>query len=691
MQRELPKSVGRARDATLRTLFAEHMEARTQPPRTVERLTPEQALHENGFYAVRSLLPEATRTALAAKLHAVANKRVDGQEWMSVDCVNRVSVVGDTLFDARIHQAVRAAIGPDIRFLQVSDVQINHDHLNWHRDSTYRGPSAAGALDWDESRAPYRVIKILIYLESENAGLAMLPGTHRTPPLMDAEHVANLERAGKYTVVGPRDEANRHFSKDERALPLMFCASPGDALIFDERLYHCGRRMNGGRVARDAKGKKLTLSYVFGADNVHSARLYSYFRYLRKDLGYRDLSPALRQRLQKEGLALSTGWSNHFESAPAAEREGLFFREPHADPRTFEAFGYTLVRSPGFERLQKERQELKKQRQELQKERQELLKERQELRAKVSALKAAANKKPKSTLVPCVGSNILRYIDEHASPAECVESLSGVFEDEVSRQTLHAFLTRLRAMGGHQECREAQSCDVAKLAELTALDYERAANELSNEQQRNHCGYGIYVVDEALREAFRGAARGKVAIDGGAYDGLTALMLLDDYGAASVHAFEPISFEKLATFAASHPNIVPVEGGLYSEYKENVSFTYYENSLMGATMRAVTKDKVDLARVYKLDDYVREHALDVGCIKLDVEGAEYDVIIGAEQTIRQQKPLLLISVYHTGKDLFEIVPLLQAWRPDYRFFMRHIRPLHADRHFHSCEYVIYAL
>jgi hypothetical protein len=35
--------------------------------------------------------------------------------------------------------------------------------------------------------------------------------------------------------------------------------------------------------------------------------------------------------------------------------------------------------------------------------------------------------------------------------------------------------------------------------------------------------------------------------------------------------------------------------------------------------------------------------------------------LGAEKTIKKDKPILLISVYHTGKDFFEIKPLLESW------------------------------
>jgi FkbM family methyltransferase len=78
--------------------------------------------------------------------------------------------------------------------------------------------------------------------------------------------------------------------------------------------------------------------------------------------------------------------------------------------------------------------------------------------------------------------------------------------------------------------------------------------------------------------------------------------------------------------------------------------------------------------VVSIDDYVREHALNVGLIKLDVEGAESDVIDGALETIKTQKPLLIISIYHTPKDFFEIKPKIERLNLGYRFLVRHFVP-----------------
>jgi len=57
-------------------------------------------------------------------------------------------------------------------------------------------------------------------------------------------------------------------------------------------------------------------------------------------------------------------------------------------------------------------------------------------------------------------------------------------------------------------------------------------------------------------------------------------------------------------------------------------------------------------------------------IKMDVEGAEYDSLIGAEKTIKKYRPKLAISVYHKRNDIWEIPMLLLGYHSDYRFYLR---------------------
>ena len=57
----------------------------------------------------------------------------------------------------------------------------------------------------------------------------------------------------------------------------------------------------------------------------------------------------------------------------------------------------------------------------------------------------------------------------------------------------------------------------------------------------------------------------------------------------------------------------------------------------------------------------------VGLIKMDIEGFEYFAIKGGLETIKRDKPVLLISIYHTGKDFFEIPPMIKSCVSEYMF------------------------
>lgn len=60
----------------------------------------------------------------------------------------------------------------------------------------------------------------------------------------------------------------------------------------------------------------------------------------------------------------------------------------------------------------------------------------------------------------------------------------------------------------------------------------------------------------------------------------------------------------------------------------------------------------------------------VNLIKLDVEGAEIETLLGARRMIEAQRPNLLVSAYHTPGHLFEIAELIASWNLGYRFHLR---------------------
>lgn len=71
-------------------------------------------------------------------------------------------------------------------------------------------------------------------------------------------------------------------------------------------------------------------------------------------------------------------------------------------------------------------------------------------------------------------------------------------------------------------------------------------------------------------------------------------------------------------------------------------------------------------------------------IKMDIEGAELNALMGAENTIRENNPKLAICIYHSAEDMVMIPLYIHNKYPNYKLYVRH--------HSHRCsETVLYAI
>ena len=57
-------------------------------------------------------------------------------------------------------------------------------------------------------------------------------------------------------------------------------------------------------------------------------------------------------------------------------------------------------------------------------------------------------------------------------------------------------------------------------------------------------------------------------------------------------------------------------------------------------------------------------------IKMDIEGAEPNTLLGAAKIIADHAPVLAICLYHAQEHLWQIPLLIQSMRQDYNFFLR---------------------
>jgi FkbM family methyltransferase len=164
----------------------------------------------------------------------------------------------------------------------------------------------------------------------------------------------------------------------------------------------------------------------------------------------------------------------------------------------------------------------------------------------------------------------------------------------------------------------------------------------------------------------------EVVVDGGAYVGDTLSAFLDRCSGRfhSYVAFEPdpASFGRLATVAASDPSrITAVQAGL-AERTTSARLL----STQGADSRLLRGDEAggEDVPVVGLDEYFEGRPAPT-LIKMDIEGAEADALIGAAGLLGTASPKMAISAYHFPTDLWRIPVLLEKLMPDSSLYLRH--------------------
>lgn len=154
-------------------------------------------------------------------------------------------------------------------------------------------------------------------------------------------------------------------------------------------------------------------------------------------------------------------------------------------------------------------------------------------------------------------------------------------------------------------------------------------------------------------------------IDCGAFTGVAIQKFLKaGYAIDSFVAFEPDP----ANFAILAARNFPVRRGLCLPLG-TWSATRQLSFASGSAMASHLSDSGDtIIQCVAVDQVLHGEA--VNLIKLDVEGAEIESLKGMARIIREQRPNLLVSAYHTPGHLHEIAELIHDWDLDYRFHLR---------------------
>ena len=152
---------------------------------------------------------------------------------------------------------------------------------------------------------------------------------------------------------------------------------------------------------------------------------------------------------------------------------------------------------------------------------------------------------------------------------------------------------------------------------------------------------------------------GKLFGDVGGYLGDSALVFME-YNPARVVIFEPIAAcrEKLSTVLKKNSAVV-----------DKYEIQPFALSDVGGI--------VDGMECKALDELSGQNSIPFGVLKADIEGMGLKFVKGAEQTIRRDRPLLSLSIYHNTDEFMGIYQTLKSWNLDYYFELKQFSPMEA--------------
>lgn len=164
----------------------------------------------------------------------------------------------------------------------------------------------------------------------------------------------------------------------------------------------------------------------------------------------------------------------------------------------------------------------------------------------------------------------------------------------------------------------------------------------------------------------------EVFIDCGAFDGDTVKALLETHlpaFAGQIFALEPdpLNLQHLRDYVfdldddtRSRMTILPSAVGA------NCGKVSFEST--GTASSVVNQAGSLLIDCVSLDEILKN--VKPTFIKMDIEGAELDALTGASRLIRENAPILAISVYHRPDDLWRIPLMMASLSSRYQYFLR---------------------
>lgn len=181
----------------------------------------------------------------------------------------------------------------------------------------------------------------------------------------------------------------------------------------------------------------------------------------------------------------------------------------------------------------------------------------------------------------------------------------------------------------------------------------------------------------------------RTVIEGGVADGLNTVEFFEQFSHPLIYGFEPdtelFQHSYFSPFLENNPKIRIFPFALWHK-AERLGFRLRH---AGASQVCSEPDsgKGESIEAVSIDEFVNDHRIEkVDFIKLDIEGADFNAVQGAQKTLRAHRPQLAVCIYHLLEHRYQIPLFLRENTKDYVFRIGHYSPLHV-----FSETVLYAI
>lgn len=163
-------------------------------------------------------------------------------------------------------------------------------------------------------------------------------------------------------------------------------------------------------------------------------------------------------------------------------------------------------------------------------------------------------------------------------------------------------------------------------------------------------------------------ADGEILLDIGTAEGLFPLTVIDK--CKEIYLIEP---------SAIFANCLKKT---FSEYSEKViihnvavgnqdGVIFFNEDSLDGNVSSKSLDNNKEINIRKIDTLFSENQK-ITYLKADIEGFEQEMLKGAEETIKKNKPKIAITTYHTENDPNEIIALIKSFVPEYKYYVKGI-------------------